>query len=315
MIRYSIARVGQLLLMLFLASIVIFLIVENAPGDPAQNLLGLSATPAQVAIERHKLGLDASVVHRYGIWLSNAVHLNLGSSFGSGLAVTDVIGSAFWYTFKLAIASILIALVLGLGLGLIATLNRGRKVDLAISAFAAGGLSVPSFATGTVLILLLSVQFKLLPSAGAGNAGQSAGQALRFLVMPALTLGVPFSSVLIRYLRVALGEALGQPYITTARAKGLTRPTVVAHGMRNVLIPLTTVAGLQIGKLLAGTVITETVFAYPGLGFVTIQAIQGQDYPVVEGALLLGAAIFLALTVVVDLVYGFMDPRVRVGAR
>lgn len=315
MIRYTAARGIQLLFMLFIASIVIFLIVQNAPGDPARNLLGLSATPAQVAIERHKLGLDASLPHRYAIWLSHAVRLDLGTSFGTGLSVTKVVASAFWYTFRLAIASIVVALVLGMTLGLVATLNRGRMIDLAISAFAAAGLSVPSFATGTVLILVMSVELKVLPSAGAGIPGQSSGEALRFLVMPALTLGVPFSSVLIRYIRVALGEAMGQPYITTARAKGLTRPTVIGHGMRNVLIPLITVAGLQIGKLLAGTVITETVFAYPGLGFLTIQAIQGQDYPVVEGALLFGAAVFLALTVVVDLVYGFVDPRVRVASR
>ncbi len=314
MTRYTLVRGAQLVFMLFVASIVIFLIVQNAPGDPAQNLLGLSATPDQVAIERHKLGLDASLPHRYIIWLTNAVHLNLGSSFGTGLPVTKVVGSAFSYTFRLAIASIVIALVLGVGLGLIATLNRGRRIDLAISAFAAGGLSLPSFATGTVLILILSVQYKLLPSAGAGSPGQSAGNALTFLVMPALTLGIPFSSVLIRYIRVTLGEAMGQPYVTTARAKGLAGRTVIGHGMRNVAIPLTTVAGLQIGKLLAGTVVTETVFAYPGLGFVTIQAIQGQDYPVVEGALLLGAAVFLVLTVLVDLVYGLLDPRVRLAS-
>ncbi len=304
----------QLIVLLFIASIAVFMIIQNAPGDPARNLLGLSATPAQVAVERHKLGLAAPIVERYFTWLSQALHLNLGVSFASGLPVTHMLSMAFWFTFRLAIAAIVVALVIGLTLGVVATLNRGKKIDLAISTFAAGGLSIPSFASATILILIVSVKFKLLPSAGAGIPGQSPIEALKFLIMPAITLGIPLSSVIIRFIRVSLGEAMGQPYIITARAKGLRRRTVLNHGMRNALIPLITVTGLEVGKLLAGTVITESVFGYPGLGLLTIQSIQGQDYPVVEGSLLLAAVIFLVLTVAVDLVYGFVDPRVRVGS-
>lgn len=316
MLRYSLARLVQLIVLLFVASVVVFLVIRNSPGDPARIRLGLEATPHQISVEHHRLGLDQPLPTQYAVWLTDAVHLDFGDSFSNGLPVTQVLGEALYYTVRLTALASVIALVVGVVVGLVAALNRGRRVDLAISAIASAGFSVPSFALGTILILVLSVRLGWLPSAGAGDVEQSVGGALSFLIMPAITLAVPFAVVLVRFIRVAVGETMAQDYIVTARAKGLTRTTVLLqHGVRNAMIPTVTVAGIQLGQLLAGAVVTETVFSYPGLGRLTIQSIQGLDYPVVQAALLLEAAIFLAVTFVVDLVYGLIDPRVRLGGR
>lgn len=316
MLRYTLSRVAQLVLMMFIGSVVIFLVIQNSPGDPALIRLGLDATPAQVAVERERLGLDKALPERYLVWLTQALQLDLGNSFSTEQPVTEVIGSALGYTTQLAVVAALLALVVGTTLGIVAALRSGSRIDVAISAFAAGCLSIPSFALGTILILIVSVELGLLPPAGAGLSGQSAGEALRYTLMPAVTLAIPVSAVLIRFVRVALGEAMSQDYIVTARSKGLRRPTIVLqHGLRNALIPTITVAGIQLGGLLAGAVVVETVFSYPGLGRLTIQAIRGVDYPVVQGSLLLAAAIFLILTFIVDIAYGLIDPRVRVGGR
>lgn len=316
MLRYSLARVAQLFLMLFVASVVIFLVIQNSPGDPAAIRLGLDATPDQIAVERERLGLDEPLPQRYVVWLSDALRLDLGSSFSTGLPVTQVIGDALYYTTWLAVLATAMAVILGSALGMVAALNRGRRIDVVISAFAAGGFSVPSFALGTMLILVMSVQLGLLPPAGAGTAGQSFTEALTYMIMPAVTLAIPFSVVLIRFIRVALGEAMSQDYIVTARAKGLSRRTVVVqHGVRNAMIPTITVAGIQVGQLLAGAAVTETVFSYPGLGRLTVQSVQGLDYPVVQGALLLAAAVFMTVTFLVDIAYGWIDPRVRLGGQ
>ncbi|MBA3368772.1 MAG: ABC transporter permease, partial [Geodermatophilaceae bacterium] len=221
--------------------------------------------------------------------------------------------SALAYTAQLAIVAATLALLLGVTLGIVAALRRGSRTDLAISTFAASSLSIPGFALGTVLILVVSVELGLLPPAGAGQPGQSFGTAVEFTLMPAFTLAIPVAAVLIRYIRVTLGETMAQDYIVTARSKGLKRSTIVVqHGLRNALIPTITVAGIQLGGLLAGAVVVETVFSYPGLGRLTIQAIRGVDYPVVQGALLLAAATFLILTFLVDIAYGLIDPRIRV---
>jgi len=315
MIRYSAGRLAQLVLMLFIASLVIFTVIQNAPGDPARIQLGLSATQAQVAVERHALGLDQPLPMRYAIWLGRALHLDLGRSFSTNLPVRETVATAFGYTARLALLATLIALVLGLALGVAAALNRGRRVDSLISGFAAWGMSVPSFALGTIFILVFAVRLQLLPSSGAGVPGQPFSGSFSYLLMPALTLAIPESAVITRFVRVTLTEAMSQDYIVTARAKGLSRWTIVMqHGLRNAMIPTITVAGIQVGRLLAGAVVTETVFSYPGIGYLTIQSIRALDYPVVEAALLLAATIFLVLTFLVDLTYGVLDPRARLAS-
>lgn len=315
MTRYVFGRLGQFIVTLFIASIADFLIITHAPGNPAQFQLGLNATPAEIANEARKLGLNTSLPHRYLIWLWHAVHLNFGVSFTTGLPVTTTIAQAFGNTLRLTVLAVLIGLVLGIVLGVIAGLCRGTKIDTVISAWAAIGMSIPNFAVGAILILVFSVHLKLMPAAGAGTTGQSFGEALRYTLMPAITLAIPFSAVAVRYIRMELGDVMGQPFILTSRSLGLRRGTILYNGWRNALIPTITVLGIQTAQLLAGAVVTETVFGYPGLGYLTIQSIQSLDYPVVEGVLLLASAVFLLFMLLVDLAVAVADPRIRLGGR
>lgn len=312
MLNYCLSRLGQLILMLVLASVVIFAVIQNAPGDPALIRLGTEATPEQVEMERVRLGLNRSLPERYAIWLGDAVRLDFGKSFSTGLPVSETIADAFAQTLKLASLAALIGLVFGTALGITAALNRGRWLDSAIAALTAVAFSLPSFALGTLLVVVFAVTLRWLPPSGLGNSSNTALDTLRFLIMPAVTLAMPFIVVLARYVRTSLIEALQQDYVTTAKAKGLSRRTIVlTHALRNALIPTVTIAGLQIGNLLAGATVTETVFSYPGLGRLIIEAVTSLDYPLVQCALLFTATVFLLCTFLVDLAYGLIDPRIR----
>lgn len=315
MLRFTLSRVGQLILLLAIASVVVFVVIQNTPGDPALMRLGLDATPEQIAIEQARLGLDRSLFERYVIWITDALRLDLGVSFSTGQPVIRMLGDALYHTIRLAVLASLIALLLGTTMGIVAALNRGRRIDAAISAICALGLSLPSFALGTILIIVFAITLRWLPPSGVAMAGDSWGDQLGHLVLPAITLAIPFAMVLARFMRGTLIDVLSQDYIVTARAKGIPMGAVVlTHALRNALIPTITIAGLQIGSLLAGATVTETVFSYPGLGRLTIEAVQGLDYPVVQAALLLTASLFLINTFLVDLTYGLIDPRVRTGA-
>jgi len=312
MLNYCLSRLGQLILMLFLASVVIFAVIQNAPGDPALIRLGTEATPEQVEMERVRLGLHRTLPERYAIWLGDAARLDFGKSFSTGLPVSETIADAFAQTLKLASLAALIGLVFGTALGITAALNRGKWLDNAIAALTAAAFSLPSFALGTLLVIVFAVTLRWLPPSGLGNSSNTALDTLRFLIMPAVTLAMPFIVVLARYVRTSLIEALQQDYVTTAKAKGLSRRTIViTHALRNALIPTVTIAGLQIGNLLAGATVTETVFSYPGLGRLIIEAVTSLDYPLVQGALLFTATVFLLCTFLVDLAYGLIDPRIR----
>jgi len=316
MLRYTISRFGQLILLLAIASVVVFVVIQNTPGDPALMRLGLDATPEQVAIEQARLGLDRSLFERYVIWATDALRLDLGVSFATSQPVIRMLGDALFHTFRLAALASAFALLLGTGLGIVAALNRGRRLDTVISAVCSLGLSLPSFALGTILIILFAIVLRWLPPSGVAMTGQSWAEQLRHLALPAITLATPFTMVLTRFMRGTLIEVLSQDYIVTARAKGIPMGAVVlTHALRNALIPTVTIAGMQIGSLLAGATVTETVFSYPGLGRLTIEAVQGLDYPVVQAALLLTASLFLINTFIVDLTYGLIDPRVRTGGR
>jgi ABC-type dipeptide/oligopeptide/nickel transport system permease component len=314
MLRYAISRVGQLILLLAIASVVVFAVIQNTPGDPALMRLGLDATPEQVAIERVRLGLDRSLFERYTIWATDALRLDLGVSFSTSQPVIRMLGDALFHTFRLAALASVIALLLGTALGIVAALNRGRRLDAIISAICSIGLSLPSFALGTILIILFAIYLRWLPPSGVAMSSETWIDQLSHLALPAITLATPFTMVLTRFMRGTLIDVLSQDYIVTARAKGIPMGAVVlTHALRNALIPTVTIAGMQIGSLLAGATVTETVFSYPGLGRLTIEAVQGLDYPVVQAALLLTASLFLINTFLVDLAYGLIDPRIRTG--
>ncbi len=313
MLRQIIARTGQLVPTLFVASIVIFLVIAASPGDPARMRLGREATEAQLSRERERLGLDEPLPVRYVVWLTDAVQLDLGRSIKNNQPVTTIIVSSFTLTIRLAVAAFLVGLILGPIMGIVAALFRGRAVDVAISALSAVLLSLPSFIMGALLILVFGVMLGWLPPSGVGRTGQSPIEGLRYLILPALALGLPFAAVMTRFTRSALIEALSEDYVRTARAKGLTSYTVVVrHALRNALIPMVTIAGIWFGALLAGSIVTETVFAYPGLGRTIVGAIQGRDYAVVQGGLLLAGFLLLVMSLIVDLTYALLDPRIRV---
>lgn len=310
--RYVLTRLVQFIPTLFIASVIVFLVIQASPGDPARIKLGSEATPEQIAIERSRLGLDEPLPVRYVLWLTDAVQLDFGRSFQSNLPVTQVVLDAFGYTVRLALSASVIAIALGLGAGTLAALRRGSRTDVAISSLSAILLSLPSFVIGMILILVFAVNLRWLPSSGAGDTGQSALDGFRFLILPAVALGLPFAAVLTRFMRAALIEAMGQDHVLTARAKGL-RPLVVIgrHAVRNALVPTITVAGIGLGTLLAGAVVIETVFSYPGLGRLIVGSIFDRDYPVVQAGLVLAAVILLSMSLVVDLLYGVLDPRIR----
>jgi peptide/nickel transport system permease protein len=316
MLRYIIQRWLLLVPTLILASILIFAIVTLAPGDPVRAKLGTEATPEQVAAERSRLGLDQPLPVRYLVWLSDVIHLNLGHSLINGRPVTTLIGDAFPNTVRLALAAFTISLLLGVPLGSLAAVHRNSRLDAALTGVTSIGLAIPAFWLGQMLILLFAVTLQLLPPSGIGNPGQPWYLSLHFLVLPTVTIAFSNISVISRFVRSAMLDVLGADFVRTARAKGMGEPAVLSrHALRNALLPVVTVMGIQFGRLLGGAVVTEAVFAYPGLGFLVVSSIQNRDYPVVQGALLLVVVIFLLTSMIVDLSYAYLDPRVTLKGR
>jgi ABC-type dipeptide/oligopeptide/nickel transport system permease component len=310
-LRFLIQRWLLLVPTLALASLLIFAIVTLAPGDPVRAKLGTEATPQQVAAERARLGLDQPIPVRYAVWLSDVVHLNLGRSLINGRPVTTLITDAFPNTLRLALTAFVLSLAIGIPLGTVAAVHRNSQLDALITSLTSLGLAVPAFWLGMMLILLFAVTLQILPPSGLGTPGQPWYVGLEFLVLPMMTIAVSNISVIARFVRSAMLDTLGADYVRTARAKGVGESTVLSrHALRNALIPVVTVLGIQFGRLLGGAVVTEAVFAYPGLGFLVVSSIQNRDYPVVQGTLMLVVAIFLLTSMLVDLSYAYIDPRV-----
>ncbi|WP_327640921.1 ABC transporter permease [Kribbella sp. NBC_00482] len=303
---YVVRRLFFSLFVLWGAVTIIFVVLRLVPGDPAYIMLGPDADQAQVAALRAQLGLDQSLIQQYATYLANVVHLDFGESFRLNADSMSLVLQRVPATIQLATTALLLSLLIGLPLGVIAALRAHSWVDRAISVFSLMGQSTPSFWLGIVLILVFARGLKVLPSAGSGSWAH--------LVLPTITLALPFLAILVRLTRSGLLEVVHEGYVQTARAKGLSEGIVVlVHAMRNALIPIVTVVGLQFGALLGGTVIVETVFAWPGVGRLLIDSIGRRDYGVVQAAILLVATIFVLINLLVDLLYGFLDPRVRLA--
>lgn len=305
MTTYIARRLLFSLFVMWGAVTVIFLVVRVVPGDPVTIMLGPTATSEQIAAAQERLGLTDSLPAQYLTYLQAVLRLDFGDSFRLG-------GSAFGHvlnrvpaTFRLAAVSMVLVVVISFPLGVAAALRPGRILDRAITLFSLVGQSLPTFWVGIVLILVLSRNLQFFPSAGDGT--------WRHLILPSVTLALPFVSMMVRLIRGGLLEVMHEGYIQTARSKGLGERLVVwVHAVRNMLIPVVTVAGLQFGHLLGGAVIVETVFAWPGIGRLLVDAISNRDYTLVQGTIFLIAGIFVLLNLLVDIVYGFLDPRVRV---
>ena len=304
-IRYISLRLFFALPALWLIVTMVFLVAHIVPGDPVQQMLGEGARMEDLRELRHALGLDVPVSVQYGRYLKGVLHGNLGESFRFQQPVMSVVLSHFPATLELAIFALIVCAAIGIPAGVLAAAKRGETIDRAVGTFTLFGLSVPNFALGPVLILIFSVVLGWLPVSGRGGVGH--------LVLPAITLGAALAAILTRMVRTSVIEQLSSDYVRTARAKGLPESAVLfRHAFRNALIPILTVLGLQFGTLLAGTIVTETIFSWPGIGRLAVQAIEARDYPLLQGCILLIAVSYVAVNLGTDLVYAFVDPRVRV---
>jgi peptide/nickel transport system permease protein len=300
---FLVRRFGQSVVTLFAVSVFAFAMIHLVPGDPATIALGPNATPQSVAQLRHQLGLDRPLPDQYWTYIVNAVHGNLGVSIRSQQPVYTEILQMAGSTISLAIAATVLAVIVGVAVGVIAATSR-RWVDLSVMTTALTGLSMPTFWSGILLILLFGLTWKIFPVAGGGG--------FNTLVLPAVTLALPAAAVLARITRGSMLEVLRQDFVRTARAKGIRRSRVILrHALPNAVVPVITIIALQIGGLLSGTVVVETLFARPGVGRLAVQAIQERDFPVVQGVVLLAGFVFVVINLATDLLYPVVDPRIR----
>jgi ABC-type dipeptide/oligopeptide/nickel transport system permease component len=282
----------------------VFSLIHLIPGDPALAMLGETASDEDVAALRGKLGLDRPLVEQYGAFLGGAVRGDLGTSLRTSQPVTQAILERLPATFELAAAAMLVSIAFSIPLGIVAAVKRGTAIDHAATTLSLIGVSVPNFWLGPLLAIVFSIELGWLPVSGRGTPAH--------LVLPAISLGAALAAILARMTRATLLEELREPYVQAARARGASRwRAVLHHAFRNSLIPVVTLIGLQFGAVLTGAVITETVFAWPGIGRLLIQSIGFRDYPLVQGCILLIAVTYVGMNLLTDLVYGFIDPRIR----
>jgi ABC-type dipeptide/oligopeptide/nickel transport system permease component len=304
MLRPILQRILFSLPALWLIVTMVFLLAHIVPGDPVQQMLGEGARTEDIARLRHSLGLDQPIALQYTHFLSGILRGNLGQSFRFQLPVTQVVLSHYPATIELALVALVVCALIAIPSGLLAAEGRGTSTDHAVGILTLFGLSVPNFALGPVLILVFSVMFGWLPVSGRGGPAH--------LILPAVTLGAALAAILTRMVRTSVIEELSSDYVRTARAKGLSESAVLfRHAFRNALIPILTILGLQFGTLLAGTIVTETIFSWPGIGRLAVQAIQARDYPLLQGCILFIAISYVVVNLLTDIVYVFIDPRVR----
>lgn len=302
-LRYLTRRLVAAIVTLLGVILVMVLLVRALPGDAAQIIAGLQATPEQVEQVRISMGLDQPVTVQYWRYLENIAHGSLGMSARFGTPVLSEIAHRLPYTVVLAVCGTLFGAIFGIALGVLAATHKGRWVDALGSMLGVAGISMPVYWLGILLIVLFSVQLKLLPIGGADQ--------LSSLVMPTITLGVFSMAVVSRMTRSTMLDTLDQDYVRTVRAKGVPERVAVRHALRNAFIPILTVIGLQFGTLLGGAVLTETVFSWPGIGQLLVQSINNRDFPLVQGIVFVFAAMFIVLNIITDLLYSVVDPRVR----
>jgi len=321
MLRYTATRLLYMLPVAWLVVSIVFLLIHLVPGDPIQQMLGEGATSADLQAARHAYGLDVPIGQQYVNYWRGVLHGNLGQSLRYQQGVAGLIGERYPFTLALTFAALAVALAISLPAGVRSARRRNRWDDRVLSFVSLFGLSFPNFALGPILILFFSIFLGVLPVSGAGTWEPLLGTHLPFphdrqawlsLVLPAITLGGALAAILTRMVRTSMLEELGQDYIRTARAKGLPeRAVVYRHALRNAMIPVLTVVGLQFGALLAGAIVTETIFSWPGIGRLTIQAISNRDYYLVEGCILAIGLTYVAVNFVTDLLYSVANPRIR----
>jgi len=304
MLRYTATRLLYMLPVIWLVVSIVFLLIHLVPGDPIQQMLGEGASSADLQAARHAYGLDVPIGEQYVNYWRGVLHGNLGQSLRFNRNVAGVIAERYPFTLQLTFAGLAVALALSIPAGVHSARRRNRWDDRVLSFVSLLGLSFPNFALGPILILFFAIKLGVLPVSGSGT--------LDHLVLPAITLGGALAAILTRMVRTSMLEELGQDYVRTARAKGLPERTVVyRHALRNAMIPVLTVVGLQFGALLAGAIVTETIFSWPGIGRLTIQAISNRDYYLVEGCILAIGLTYVGVNFLTDLLYSVANPRIR----
>ncbi|GAA2830104.1 peptide/nickel transport system permease protein [Leucobacter komagatae] len=314
--RYILNRLWQSALTLFLASIVVFIGVRAIPGDPALAMAGEEADPETVAATRERLGLDKSIFVQYLSFVGNLFRGDLGNSLRTGAPVTDLIGATLPVTLWLATYAIVIAVIVGVLAGVIAERFRGRWPEWIANIFAIVGLSVPNFWLGILAIMYLSVILGWFPASGYVPVLDNPITGLYYLTLPAIILGISLAAVIMRQTRASMIESMGSDYVRTARAKGLGRFRILfRYGLRNSLIVVMTIVGLQLGGLISGAVVTERIFGLPGFGKLTLDAVFTRDYPVIQAVVLVVTLAYILINLAVDVLYSVINPRIRVGGR
>ncbi len=303
-LTYLVRRLVLTVPVLLGVATLVFALIHLVPGDPAEAMLGESAPAADLADLRAKLGLDEPLIVQYGHFLRGLVRGDLGTSFRYNTPVTSEIGQRLGRTAQLALVAMAVSVAIAVPLGILGALYRGRAIDQAAMALSLAGIAMPNFWLGPLLAIIFAVELGWLPVSGTGS--------WRHLVLPALTLGAALAAIVARMTRASLVEELGELYVLAARARGVSRArAVIRHALRNSLIPVVTILGLQLGAVLTGTIITETIFSWPGVGRLLIQAINFRDYPLVQGCILFIAVTYVLMNLLVDVTYAWLDPRIR----
>ena len=297
---------------LFLVVSFVFLLIHLVPGDPVAQALGEGASATDLTALRHSYGLDQPLATQYANYWRGILHGDLGTSIRSRQPVTKLIAQRYPYTLLLSVVSMALALALAIPAGVTSALHRGKPLDRTLGVLSLVGLSFPNFALGPILIILCSIELGWFPVSGAGTGPLFSLDTAQHLALPAITLGLSLAAILTRMVRTSMLEELGQDYIRTARAKGLSETAVTyRHALRNALVPVLTVIGLQFGSLLAGAIVTETIFSWPGIGRLTLTAISNRDYPTVQGCTLAIGLTYLAANLLTDVAYTLANPRLR----
>jgi len=315
MTAFILRRLVLMIPVLLIVGIVVFTLIHLTPGDPAAVILGPDATPEQVDNLRERLGLNEPLYIQFVKWFGSALRLDFGDSLFIGQPVTTALLDRAQPTGLLTLYSLTLSIMIGIPAGVLAAVRRNTIIDRFLMVFSISGAAIPNFFLGILLILLFAVKLRWLPSGGYSDIQDGLWQHLRYMILPSFALGVSSAGLLARLVRSSMLDVLKEDYVRTAFAKGLPeRLVVIRHALRNALIPAITVIGVSLGGLLGGAVVTETVFSIPGMGRLVVQSIARRDFPVIQGAVMTIAAIYVMANLIVDVLYVYVDPRVRYGA-
>jgi peptide/nickel transport system permease protein len=312
MISFILRRLGLMIVILFIVTLIVFALVNVLPGDPAMMILGDEATPEALETLREKMGLNEPVYVQYLTWLGNVVQGDFGNSLRDHTPVTSILSNAIPVTLQLTVMSFFIAILIAIPAGIISATRRGTPLDYLGTTFAISGVSIPPFFLGILLIFIFAVTLDWFAPSGYVSPKEDFTKSILLMILPAITIGIRLSAELTRMLRSSLLEVLQSDYIRTAYAKGLLeKPVVIGHALKNAFIPVITVSGLQLATFLGGAVITETIFSVPGLGQLVVTSILTRDFPVVQAAILFMAFAVVIINFLVDITYSLLDPRIK----